>query len=126
MLDQVHQDRRQIAAQCPHWLALAEQVQQRLTTDIAVGDSFETAKDIAVLASYGEEELQARFPGWEITWKLDVVDHLGARALAVLAVLDLLVSAPDLALELLTRARDDLRAALLDGVPVWEEGGDHD
>lgn len=115
MLNQVQQDRRQIVEQFPEWLALAERVARRLETEIAVGDNLEIAKDIAMLASYGEEALQARFPGWAIVWKLDTINHKGARALAVLAVLDMLVRAPDLTLELLTRVRDDLRTALLEG-----------
>ncbi len=114
MPHQLHQD-RQIAEQFPQWLALAEHVARRLDTEIAVGDRLETATAIALLTSYGDDACQARFPGWAITWQLDTVDHAGARALAVLAVLDMLVRAPDLALELLTRARDDLRTALLDG-----------
>lgn len=118
-LEGLHMDRT-VAASLPAWLALADRVDARLRASVTVQDAYSRAEDVTMLTTYGDDELDARFPWRSLFGELGQIEHKGVRALTVLAELDLLVDCPDLLAMLIQRTRDHLRAALLAGVDIEE------
>jgi hypothetical protein len=116
-LDTLHND-LQTVTHIPNLLTLAEQVGERLRTQIDVVDARNRADSVAFLTTYADGDLATHFPGWALTHVLTNSDHTGLAALGLLAQLDMLVSAPDLTLDLVKRTRDHLRTALLAGVTL--------
>ena len=113
----LHQD-LQTAAQFPTWLALADEVARRVTTQVNVLDTLNRADAVLRLSTFGHDDLRERLPAWDVSCALYDLDHPGIKALTVLAQLELLANAPHLVAELVTRARDTLRTALLTGVSL--------
>lgn len=113
----LHQD-LQTAIQFLTWLALADQVARRVATQVDVLDTVTRADDVLTLSTFGHDDLRDQLPEWDVSCALYDLDHPGIKALTVLAQLELLANAPHLVAELMTRARDTLRTALLTGVAL--------
>jgi len=111
----LHQDLH-TASQVRNWLALADHVACRVATQVNVLDTFNRADDVLRLSTFGHEDLREQLPEWQVSCALYDLDHRGIKALTVLAQLEMLANAPDLVAELVIRARDTLRTALLTGV----------